>query len=156
MSDLTLHPVEMQEYKTKLALSHRRVTEEDLHLFKEKLESCFNAIKHEYCFDAKSRRPVKSCNCLKNLLEDASNRKLLAQVVCSHWNLSYYTRKILVGKKIKHMVEFQTQKQKKKVSQKEKNIKTKTVYLKGQLFVLNLGSEKIKTSHNVVSLCRHS
>ena len=111
MGDLTLHPVEMQEYKTKLALGHRRVTEEDLHLFKEKLEGCFDAIKHEYYFDAKSRRPVKSCNCLKNLLENASNRKLLAQVVCSHWNLSYYTRKILVEKKLSIWWNFKLKKE---------------------------------------------
>ena len=57
---------------------------------------------------------------------------------------------------IRNLVDFQIQKRKKKVGEKGKNIKTKTVYLKGQLFILNLGSENIETSRNVVSLCRHS
>ena len=153
---MTVHPVDTPEYKAKLTLGHRRITEADVPQLKGKLEGYFNAIKNESCFDAKSRRPVPTCNCLKNLLEDASNRTSLAQVVCSHWNLNYHARKMLVEQKIKHLVDFHIQKRKKKVGKKGKNIETKTVYLKGQLFILNLGSENIETSRNVVSLCRHS
>ena len=151
-----VHPVDTPDYRAKLTLGHRRITEADVPQFKGKLEGYYNSIKNESCFDSKSRRSVPICNCLKNLLEDASNRTSLAQVVCSHWNLNYHARKILVEQKIKHLVDFQIQKRKKKVGKKGKNIKTKMVYLKGQLFILNLGSENIETSRNVVSLCRHS
>ena len=100
-NDESVHPRIQAPFKIMVTQGKRHVTEEELPVFRDAMCGFIETIQHQPCVDANKGQVVKGCNCLMELLETESNKAIAADLVCSHYNMEFHARNLILTEKIK-------------------------------------------------------
>mmetsp|Transcript_3466 Transcript_3466/g.3980 ORF Transcript_3466/g.3980 Transcript_3466/m.3980 type:complete len:268 (-) Transcript_3466:770-1573(-) len=144
----SVHPTKQEAFHKMITVSKRRVTEDVLPNFREQMCVFIEHIKDKECLNTKNKEETE-CRCLLELFSKESNKGIVADLVCAHYNLDFDVRNMVLIEKVKSITEQIIQKQQKS---KRKN----NVYFKGRIFRLNIGTGNDVSSQDIIYLCRHS
>ena len=150
----SIHPVQMEFAKKVLqATNVRRIKEgsSSAVAFKNALTTYLLAQRHNHCYDVRSKKYIKSCKCLIEVMEVDGNLQKLVETVYNFYNLPHQSRHDVLRTRVYNIIDCKMLKQ--TVSQ-IRNKKTNQISLKGKVFVLTNFINTI--THKPFVLCRHS
>ena len=120
-NDESVHPRIQAPFRIMITQGKRRITEEKLPDFKDAMCVFIETLQHEPCVDASKSMVVKGCNCLMEVLDKESNKEIAANLVCSHYNMEFNARNIILTEKIRKVTEQKLLKRRKKRTGRQTN-----------------------------------
>ena len=147
-----IHPVQTEEVKKLMNSTERRIVEgTTARDFTTAMTQYLQVTRNDICYDKRSNRENKSCNCLIDVMSDDVRLREVARSVTNYYNLPLQARKDLLCTRVHNIIDCKVLKQS---NFQIKNKKTNQFSLKGKVFVLsNLIND---STHKPYVLCRHS